>query len=153
MFQRNIMSPSIGLEAYSASNSFLFFAQHVFHTETIRSHILVTIDGVRIGHSQVVTTTADSHTAKHCTLKLLRVLSLDFTIRFLAMDLSQSHRNYSTCTVFSSHAKSPWQSLIPSTADSLNSDLRLYDSPCLAGLGCWLLRLSSDHSTGNMSIA
>jgi hypothetical protein len=73
----------------------------------------------------------------------LSVLSLAFTIRFLATDLSQSHGNfkyhcnYSTCRVFNS-----WHSLIPSTADSLNGDLLLYDSlriyGSLSGLGFWL---------------
>jgi hypothetical protein len=44
------------------------------------------------------------------------VLSLVFTIRFLATDLLKSHRNfkyhcnYSICTVFISHTKSSWQS-------------------------------------------
>jgi hypothetical protein len=85
-----------------------------------------------IDHSQVVATTkyntlADSHTTNHSTLNLLSVLSLVFTIRFLATDLSQSHGdfkyhgNYSTRTVVNTHTKS--------TANSLNSDLwRLYDS-------------------------
>jgi hypothetical protein len=95
-----------------------------------------------IDHSQVVITTkyntlADSHITNHSTLNLLSVLSLVLTIRFLATDLSQSHRNfkyhcnYSTCTVFNSHTKSSWHSLIPflllsSTADSLNAYLRLF---------------------------
>jgi hypothetical protein len=48
----------------------------------------------------------DSHTTNHSILNLVSVLSLVFTTRFLAKDLSQSHRNlkyccnYSTCAVF-----------------------------------------------------
>jgi hypothetical protein len=83
-----------------------------------------------IDHSQVVTTTKYTTLADQSTLNLLSVLSLVFTIRFLATDLSQSHCNYSICTVFNTHTKSSWHSLIPSTADSLNSDLRL--SPTLS---------------------
>jgi hypothetical protein len=64
------------------------------------------------------------------------VLSLVFTVRFLPAAISQSHGNFNyhfncnTCKVFDSHTKSSWHSLIsfllsPSTAHSLNSDLRL----------------------------
>jgi hypothetical protein len=83
-----------------------------------------------IDHSQVVATTkyntlADSHTTNHSTLNLLSLLSLVFTIRILATDLSQPRRNvkyhcnYSIRTVFNSHTKSSWHSLIPSIVDSL----------------------------------
>jgi hypothetical protein len=78
-----------------------------------------------IDHSQVVTTLADSHTTNHSTLNLLSVLSLVFTVRFLATDLSQCHCNYSTCAAFSSHTESSPHCLTPLTSDSLNSDLRL----------------------------
>jgi hypothetical protein len=65
------------------------------------------------------------------------VLSLVFTIRFLAADLSQSlgnfkyHFNCSTCRVFNSHTKSFWHNLIPfllspPTGHSLNFDLRVF---------------------------
>jgi hypothetical protein len=57
----------------------------------------VAFDGVRIGN---YSTLADSHTTSYFTPNLLRVLSLVFTVRFLATDLSQSHCNYSTRTVF-----------------------------------------------------
>jgi hypothetical protein len=49
-------------------------------------------------HSQVELqlsiTLTNSHITNHSTLNLPIVLSLAFTIRFLAMDLSQSHRNF-----------------------------------------------------------
>jgi hypothetical protein len=88
-----------------------------------------------IDRSQAVTTTkyntlANSHTTNHSTLNLLKVLSLALTTRFLATDLPQSNRNFkhhynnSTRTVFNLHINSSWHSLIPSTADSMNSDLR-----------------------------
>jgi hypothetical protein len=108
------------------------------------SRVLVIIDGIRlvtgfIDHSQFVATTkyntlADSHTRNHSTLNHLSVLSLVFAVYFLATDFSQFYRsfkykcNYSTCTVFNSHTKSSWHSLIPSAADSLNSGLRLSHS-------------------------
>jgi hypothetical protein len=84
-----------------------------------------------IDHSQVVTATKYT-LAGHSTLNPLSVLSLVFTIRFLATDLSQSHCSFEhhcyccTSKVFNSHTQSSWLSLIPSTADSLNSDLRLF---------------------------
>jgi hypothetical protein len=71
------------------------------------------------------------NTTNHSTLNLLGVLSLVFSVRVLARDLSQSlchfihHRIYSSCEVSNSHTKSSWHSLIPSIADSLNSDLLL----------------------------
>jgi hypothetical protein len=69
-----------------------------------------------IDHSQVIITTkynplADSHTTNHSTLNLLSDLSLVFTIRFLAMDLSQSHGNFKHRCNYSSHTKSSWHSL------------------------------------------
>jgi hypothetical protein len=106
-----------------------------------------------INQSQVATTTkyntlADSHITNHSTLNFLRVLSLVFAIRFLAMDLSQSHLNfkhhcnYKICKVFDSYTKSSWHSLIPLIAASLNPDLRPhYDSLSLS--------LSSDSVLDN----
>jgi hypothetical protein len=100
----------------------------------ILSCVFVTVKGVGwvirfIDHSQVVTTAkyntvADSHTTNHSTLNLLSVISLVFTICLLATDLSQANGN------FKSRMKSSWHSLIPflllpSTADSLNSDRQL----------------------------
>jgi hypothetical protein len=99
----------------------------------ILSRVLATIDGIRIvieviDHLQVVD---NAHTTNHSRLILICVLSFVYLIRFLATYLSQSHcnfeyhSNYSTCTVFNSHTKSSWHSLIPSTAESLNSDRQL----------------------------
>jgi hypothetical protein len=90
-----------------------------------------------IDHSQVVTTTkyntlADFHTTNHSTLNLLSVLTLVLTIRFLATDLLQSHCNFKYDCITAhvmSHTKSSWHSLIPSIADSLNSNLRLFRRP------------------------
>jgi hypothetical protein len=104
-----------------------------------------------IDHSQVASTTKYNTLADHATLNLLSVISAVFTIRFLATDLLQSHRNfkyhcnYSTCTVFNSRTKSSWHNLIPPTADSLNFDLRL----CLLWLNSsqltiWPISSSSD---------
>jgi hypothetical protein len=61
-------------------------------------------------HLQVVTTnnyysTADFHTTNHSTLNLLSVLSLVFTIRFLATDLTQSQCTSNT-TVTTAHVQS-----------------------------------------------
>jgi hypothetical protein len=83
-------------------------------------------------HSQVVNgtkynTLADSRTTNHSTLNLLSVLSLVFTIRFLATDLSQSHCNfkyhcnYNTCKVFNSNTKFSWHSLLLSTFPEFRS--------------------------------
>jgi hypothetical protein len=104
-----------------------------------------------IDHSQAVTTTkcnafADSHVTDHSTLNPLSILSLVFTIRSLAADLSQSHCdfkyhcNYSACAVFNSHSQSSWNTLIlfllsPFTADSLKSDLLHYQT-WVSGYNC-----------------
>jgi hypothetical protein len=71
-----------------------------------------------IDHSQVVTTTkhntlAYSHTTHHSTLNLLCMLSLVFTVRFLATGLSQSHCNFnshmkSASTVYILLLPTPW---------------------------------------------
>jgi hypothetical protein len=82
---------------------------------SILSRVLVTVDGVRMvigftDHSQFVATTkyntlSDCHARNHSTLNHLSVLSLVFTLCFLATDLSQFHCNfkcrcnYSKCKV------------------------------------------------------
>jgi hypothetical protein len=103
--------------------------------------------------------TSDHTTLSHSTLNLLSVLSLVFTILFLETDLSQSHCHFkyrcncSICTVFNSHAKSSWHSLISCCHlrlptrwipiyDSLNSDSILDNS-----LFDIFHLLSSGHST------
>jgi hypothetical protein len=85
-----------------------------------------------IDHSQAVTTTKYNPLADQSTLNLLSVLSLVFIIHFLATDLSQSHCHFKYDCITAhvkSHTKSSWHSLIPSTADSLNSNLRLFSRP------------------------
>jgi hypothetical protein len=115
-----------------------------------------------VDHSQVVTTTkcntlVDFHTTNDSTLNFFNVLSLVFTTRFLATDLSLSHPNYSICTAFNSHIKSSRHSLIPLllslfTADSLNSDLRLSLSLSLFCLNSWQLTIWHISSSSDWTL-
>jgi hypothetical protein len=105
-----------------------------FRSPSILSRVLVTIGGFGmvigfIDHSQVVTRTkyntlADSHITNHATLNLLSVLSLVFTVRFLATDLSQSHSNFNTLsllgTVYHLRLPTPWIPICgPLSSDSV----------------------------------
>jgi hypothetical protein len=108
----------------------------LYRKEKILSHFGVTYKtgfwmGI-IDHTHVVTTTkynilAYSHITNHFTPNLLSVLS-----------------------VFKSHTKSSWHSLIPSTADSLNSDLRqLYDSTLSSRTVAYCRQPASTVTPGN----
>jgi hypothetical protein len=113
----------------------------IFSLGRILLRALVTTDGVRLGNSIYWSLTIRNYNlAEQACLSLhesVSVLSLVFTVRFLATDLSQCQRNfkyhfnYSIYAVLNSNTNSSWCSLIPfflspSTADSLNSDLRLF---------------------------
>jgi hypothetical protein len=81
------------------------------------------------------------------------VLTLSHTIRFLVMDLLQSHCNFKYhCTTahVKPHTKSFWHSLIsfllsPPTADSLNHDPRF----CRFWLNSWQLTISHISSSSD----
>jgi hypothetical protein len=100
-------------------------------SQFILSRVLVSIVGVWTSNwiywsrTSLSTSNYNNFADSHTILSFLNVISLVFIIRFLATDLSQSLCSYSTCKFCNSLTNPSWRhSLIPSTADSLNFDLK-----------------------------